>query len=70
MAIYKMGVIQPRLPFVGVEILTTFWYLCHNFGSRYARNPIKGSKASDNILVSKKKLDPKNWCIGLAPRDG
>jgi len=37
MALYKLGVIQPRFPFVGVEILTTFWFLCHNFGSRYAR---------------------------------
>jgi len=26
MAIYKPGVIQPRFPFVGVEILTTFWF--------------------------------------------
>jgi len=34
MAIYKLGVIHPRLEFVGVEILTTFWFLWHNFDSR------------------------------------
>jgi len=54
MAIHKMGVIHPRFSFVGVEILTTFWFLCHNFGSRYARKPIKGSKASDDSLVFQK----------------
>jgi len=53
MAIYQIGVIHPRLDFVGVEILTTFWFLWNNFGSRYARKPIKGSKDSDGRLVSK-----------------
>jgi len=28
--------------------------MIHNFGSRYARKPIKGSKDSDDSLVSKK----------------
>ena len=59
MAIYKMGVIHPSLEFVGVKILTTFWFLCHNFGSRYARKSIKGSKDSDNSLVSKKNSSQK-----------
>jgi len=44
MAKSKLGVIQPLVSFVGVEILTTFWFLIHNFGFRYARKPIKGSK--------------------------
>ena len=52
MAISKLGVIQPRFPFVGAEILTTSWFLWHNFGSRYARKPIKGSKDSDDSLSS------------------
>ena len=65
-----MGVIHPSLEFVGVEILTTFWFLCHNFSPRYARKPIKGSKDSDDSLVSKNKFEPKNWLIGLAPRAG
>jgi len=56
MAIYKRGVIHFRLVFVGVEILTIFCFLWHNFGSRYARKPIKGSKGSNDSLVSK-----KNW---------
>jgi len=51
MGIYNMGVIHPRLAFVEVEILTTFCFLCHNFGSRYARKPIKDSKDSDDSLV-------------------
>jgi len=54
MAISTLGVIQPRFPFVEVEILTTFLFLWHNFGSRYARKPIKGSKDSDDSLVSNK----------------
>jgi len=69
MAIYNMGVINPRLAFVVVEILTTLLFLCHNFGSRYAIKLIKGSKDSDDRLASK-KLAPKNWFIGLAPRAG
>jgi len=59
MAIYKLGVIHPRVEFVGVEILTTSWFLCHNFGSRYVRKPIKGSEDSDDSLVSKKNLSEK-----------
>jgi len=42
----------------------------HNFGSRYARKPIKCSKDSDHSLVSKKKLEPKHRLIWLAPRAG
>jgi len=54
MAIYKRGVIHPRLGFVGAEIFTNFWDFIHNFGSRYARKPFKGSKDADFGLVSKK----------------
>jgi len=60
MAICNMGVMHPRLAFVWVDILTTFWFLGHNFGSRYARKPIKGSIDSDGSLVSKKNLREKN----------
>jgi len=70
MAISKLGVFHPRLELVGVEILNTFWFLWHNFGYRYVRNPIKGSKNSNDSLVSKKKLELKNWLIGLAPKAG
>jgi len=39
--------------------------LIHNFGSSYARKPIKGSKDSDDNLVSKKntseKIGPLDW---------
>jgi len=62
MVVYKLGVIHFRLEFAGVEMLTTFWFLWHNFGSRYARMPIKGSKHSNDGLVSKKNLGQK---IGL-----
>jgi len=40
MAKYKLGVIHPRLEFVGVEMLTSFCFLWHNVDSRYARKPI------------------------------
>jgi len=52
MVIFKLGVIHPRLEFV--KILTTFCFLCHNFGSRCARKPIKSSKGLHDNLVSKK----------------
>jgi len=65
MAIYKLGVIHPRLEFVGVESLTTFLFLWHNYDSRYARKPIKGSKDSDDSLVSKinlsQQIDSLDW---------
>jgi len=68
MAIHKLGVIHPRFPFVGVEILTTFWFLWRNFGSRYARKPTKGSKDSDDSLVYKQSLSQKigslDWRLG------
>jgi len=68
MAIYKLGVIHPRFPFVGVEILTTFCFLWHNFGSRYARKPTKGSNDSDDSLVYKTSLSQKigilDWRLG------
>jgi len=59
MAIYKLGVIQPRFTFVGVEILAAFWFLWHKFGSRHATKPIKGSKDSDDSLVLTKSLSEK-----------
>jgi len=65
MAIYKLGVIQTRFPFVGVEIVTTFSFLCHHFASRYAGKPIKGSKGSNDSLISNKKLSA--W-IGVQSR--
>ena len=52
MAISKRGVILPFVNFLGVEILTNFWFLWHKFWSRHARKPIKGSKVSWDILVS------------------
>jgi len=59
MGTYKMGVIHPRLAFVRVEILTTFWFLVHNFDSRYLRKPVKGRKDSDDSLDSRKSLNQK-----------
>jgi len=41
----------------------------HNFGSRYAIKSIKGSKDSDDSLVSK-KIERNNVLIRLAPRAG
>jgi len=68
MAISNMGFLYPRLEFVGVEILTTFCFLWHNFGSRYARKPIKGFKDSDDSVVSKtnfrKNIDRLDWRPG------
>ena len=63
MAIYKMGVIQPRFPFLGVERMTTFWFLWHNFASRFAGKPRKASKDSDDRLVPQ-KIGSLDWRPG------
>jgi len=47
-----------------------FSFLIHNFGSRYARKPIKGSKDSDDSLISKKKHERKNWPLDWHLRPG
>jgi len=47
--------------------LSKIGFLSHNFGFRYARKPIKGSKDADFSLVSKKTL-AKKWLAGLALR--
>jgi len=44
--------------------------LTHNFGSRYARNPIKGSKDSDDHLVSKETLSQKIGSLVRRPEWG
>ena len=67
MAINSKDVIHPRLSFVGAEIFTQFWFMAHNFGSRYARKSIKRSKDADHSLVSKQNWAKKRL-IGLAPR--
>jgi len=51
---YKKGVIYPGTAFVRVQSFTSTWFLIHNFGPRYARKPIKGSKDPDHSIVSKK----------------
>jgi len=43
--------------------LSKFGFLSHNFGSRYARKPFKGSKNSDHSLVSN-KTSAKNGSLG------
>ena len=58
MAISKLGAIQPRFFFRGRNF-DHFWILWRNFGSWYARKPIKGSKDSDDSLVSKKNSSEK-----------
>jgi len=64
-----MGVIHPRLGFVGAESFTKFWFLVHNVGSRYARKSVKGSK-SWILPSSKKKLEPKNGSLDWRPGPG
>jgi len=56
--------------FVGVEIVTTFWFLWHNFGSGYARKSIKGSKNSKDSLVSTKYLGQNVGPFDGHPRPG
>jgi len=67
MALCKLAVIQTRFPFPGVEILTTFSFLCHHFASRNAGKPIKGSKDSDDSLVLNVNLSEKNGSLDWDP---
>jgi len=55
---------------VGVDIFPDFSFLGHNFGSRYARKPFKGSKDSDDIPVSKKNLSQKTGSLDWRPGPG
>ena len=48
-------------------LFTQNCFLGHNFWTRNARNPIKGSKDSDCSLVSTKNLR-QNWLLWLEPR--
>jgi len=48
------GAFCVTLAFVGVQFFTKSVILIHDFDSRYARKPIKGSKDSEDNLVSKK----------------
>jgi len=70
MAIYIMGVIHPRLAFVGVETFTNFCFFGHNFGSWYARKPTKGSEGLDDSLVFKKNLSQKIGSLDWRPGPG
>jgi len=55
------GAFCVTLAFVGVQFFTKSVILIHDFDSRYARKPIKGSKDSEDNLVSK-----KTWAKKLA----
>ena len=65
-----MGVIHPRLAFVAVEIFKIFCFLAHNFGSTYARKPLKSSKDADHSLVFKENLSQKYGSLGWGPGPG
>jgi len=41
------------------SFLSQIGFLCHNFGYRYARQPIKGLKDLDFSLVSNKNISQK-----------
>jgi len=55
---------------VGAEIFTNFCFFIHNFGYRYARKSLKGSKDADFCLVSENNLSQKNWSMGWGPGSG
>jgi len=64
-----MGVIYPRLAFVGEEFSLIFCFFIKNFCYRYASKEIKGSKDSDVSLESNQLLNQKNCPLsrGLRP---
>jgi len=60
------GEMQPRVAFEGAK----FWFMSHNFGSRYAKKLIKGSKGSYSSQDSNKTLSPKNVPLVRRPGPG
>ena len=70
MAKYNIGWIYHELAFVRVKIFTNFWLWDHSFDSRYAWKPIKGSKVSDDSLVSKTSLSQNIGRFGWRPVPG
>jgi len=64
MAIQKRDVFQHKLGLAGAEIFTKFWCFVYNFGYRYARMLLKGSKDADFGLVPDKILSHNNDLMG------
>jgi len=56
---YGLQPMWPRSPFVGSDFLLKFWFWSHNFRSRNANEPIKGSNDMNYSLVSNKTLSQK-----------
>jgi len=59
MASFSQGWNSPQISVCGSKMLTIFWFLSHNFRSRYANKSIKGSKDSFSSQESKKTLSEK-----------
>jgi len=59
MAIYNIDIGVIYLNICRGRRFTKCMFLSHNFGSSYARKPIKSSKDSDNILDSEKQTAKK-----------
>jgi len=57
----------PQSGFRGSKLWVNFWFMSHNFRSRYARKSFKGSKDADFGLVSKKVLSQNNGSLGCGP---
>jgi len=70
MASYSQGWNSPQISICGSKILTIFWFLSHNFRSRYASKSIKGSKDSFSSQESKKTLSEKNFALAWGPGPG
>jgi len=60
MSSYSQGWNSPQINVCGSKILTIFWFLRHNFQSRYASKSMKWSKDSFSSQESKKTLSKKN----------
>jgi len=67
MASHGHGCNIPRVSVFGIRIFPKFCFFRHNFGCRYAKKIIKGSKDTDDGLESKKLFNQK-WPFGSEPR--
>jgi len=62
-----LGVIQPRFPFVGVEVLTTYWFWWPHIDPDSLESKLNSLKTRMTAWF-RKKFQRKNWLITLAFR--
>ena len=66
-ASYSQGWNSPQISVCGRKLLTVFWFMSHNFRTRYASNQSRTLKIRFRVMNPKKHW-AKKFRIGLWPR--